>query len=113
MWRHAKEACDISDLKLAQLQKLGVFVGDTHFVELHTVFQHQDLASVGTRLSLLVGLTKHLLGLVVLEGAGKLNPAAGRLGVVGKEACAVVLGGQRHAEVFSCKFNRAHAHQPV
>ena len=89
---HTKESGHVGDLKLAQFQKLGVFVCDAHFVKLHAVFQHQDLAPVGAGLRLLIRLTKHLLGLGVLERARKFNPPSCGLGVIGKETCAIALG---------------------
>ena len=91
--RHPKQASDVRDLELAQLQELGVLVRDTHLMELHAVFQHQHLAPVGTGLGSLVGLPEYPLGLGILEVARELDPAPCGFGIVVEEPGAIVLRG--------------------
>lgn len=61
----------------------------------------------------MVRIPEHPLGLRVLEGAGKFDPAARGFGVVREEPRPVVLSGQGHAQTLAGQLDGAHAHQTV
>ena len=58
----------------------------------------------------MVRIPEHPLGLRVLEGAGKFDPAARGFGVVREEPRPVVLSGQGHAQTLAGQLDRTHAH---
>ncbi len=95
MGRHAEDAGDFVDLKLARFQELRLLGRNADLLKLHAFFQNRD--AVGVAASLVDSVPAVLDAPDILDNARVLQHAAG-VCAVGKEAGSVFLGGKGYPD---------------